>query len=223
MQIPLLTCPRCLGLIINPNAAAETSITPPPLPQRRIEPRMVIPIEEEVGYDLRGTVGGMLVLGLVLILGGVGAIVVSHQPLLSLVLGGAGLMTAGGVIFANQKAKTQAQTLPPPMRGGGVLEYQQSRTPVSVLAFLGGFIMAIVIGIICFFALVATGERTSVMTRRLVFSGMVIVIVGLIFAAINLRKRPGWTGFGRGVAIGLALALMALGPCAACYMLTLFG
>ena len=76
---------------------------------------------------------------------------------------------------------------------------------------------------ICFFALVATGERTSVQTRRLVFSGMVIVIVGLIFAAINLRKRPGWTGFGRGVAIGLALALMALGPCAACYILTLFG
>lgn len=223
MQVPLLTCPRCLGVIVNPNAATRHSL-PPPLPQRRIEPRMVIPIEEEVGYDLRGTVGGVLVLALTLIIGGVGAVFVSHQPLLSIVLIGAGLMTAGGVIFANQKAKAQAQTLPPPpMRGGGVLEYQQSRTPVSVLAFLGGFIVAIVIGIICFYALVATGERTSVMTRRLVFSGMVIVIVGLIFAAINLRRRPGWTGFGRGVAIGLALALMALGPCAACYMLTLFG
>ena len=224
MQIPLLTCPRCLGVIVNPNAADRTSIQPPPIPQRRIEPKMVIPIEEDVGNDLRGTVGGVLVLALTLIIGGIGAIFVSHQPLLSVALIGAGMMVGGGVIFANQKAKAQAQTLPPaPMRGGGVLEYQQSRSPVSVLAFLGGFIMAIVIGIICFFALVATGERTSVQTRRLVFSGMVIVIVGLIFAAINLRKRPGWTGFGRGVAIGLALALMALGPCAACYILTLFG
>jgi hypothetical protein len=92
-----------------------------------------------------------------------------------------------------------------------------------VLAFLGGFIMAIVIGIICFYALVATGDRTSVGTRRMVFAGMVAVIVGLIFGALQLRRRPGWAGFGRGVAIGLALALMALGPCAACYVMTLFG
>jgi len=222
MQIPLLTCPRCLGLIINPNAAARASI-PPPLPQQRIEPRMVIPIEEEVGYDLHGTVGGMLVLALVLIIGGVGAIVISHQPLLSVVLVGAGLMTAGGVMFANRRARAQSDSLPPPMRSGGVLEYQQSRTPVSVLAFIGGFIIAIVIGAICFYALVATGDRTKVETRRLVFAGMVIVITGLIIAAINLRRVPGWTGFGRGVAIGLALAMMALGPCAACYVLTLFG
>ena len=45
---------------------------PQTLPQRRVEPRMVIPIEEEVGYDLRGTVGGVLVLALTLIIGGVG-------------------------------------------------------------------------------------------------------------------------------------------------------
>jgi hypothetical protein len=157
-------------------------------------------------------------------MGGLGTVFLLHQPGLSVILIGAGLMTAGGVIYANRpKAQLETTLAPGPMRGGTVLEYQQARPQVSVLAFLGGFIMAVVIGIICFYAMVATGERTSVTTRRLVFSGMVVVIVGLIIAAINLRRVPGWTGFGRGVAIGLALAMMALGPCAACYMLTLFG
>jgi hypothetical protein len=134
------------------------------------------------------------------------------------------MMTAGGVMYANRRRVAREESLPPlAIRGGGVLEYEQARRQVSVLAFLGGFITAIAIGIICFYALEATGERTSVTTRRMVFAGMVAVIVGLIFAAIQLRRRAGWAGFGRGVAIGLALAMMALGPCAACYMLTLFG
>ena len=214
MQVPLLTCPRCLGVIVNPNAGRGA----------HIEPRQVIPIAQEVNYDLRGTVGGLVVLGLILIMGGLGAVILLHQPALSIILIGAGMMTAGGVMYANRPPKARQELLPPPaFGGGGVLEYEQARPRVSVLAFLGGFIIAIVIGIICFYALVATGERTSVTTRRLVFAGMVVAIVGLIFAAIQLRKVRGWAGFGRGVAIGLALAMMALGPCAACYMLTLFG
>src|SRR5437016_9997833 len=79
MQIPLLTCPRCLGVIVNPNAASRASIAPPPIPQRRIEPKMVIPIEQDVGQDLRGTVGGLMVLALTLIIGSVGAVLVSAE------------------------------------------------------------------------------------------------------------------------------------------------
>ena len=214
MQVPLLTCPRCLSVIVNPNAAQSRG---------SIEPRQVIPLEDDVGHDLRGTVGGLVVLGLTLIISGLGAVFVARQSALGVVLIGAGMMTAGGVMYANRRRVAREESLPPPtIRGGGVLEYGQARQ-VSVLAFLGGFITAIAIGIICFYALVATGERTSVTTRRIVFAGMVVVIVGLIFAAIQLRRRPGWAGFGRGVAIGLALAMMALGPCAACYVLTLFG
>src|SRR2546421_8483572 len=214
MQIPLLTCPRCLGVIVNPNAGRAAEI----------QPRQVIPIEEDVGHDLTGTVWGLAVLGLTLVVAGVGAVLVAKQSILGVILIGAGLLTAGGVMLARERIVPREETLPPPaIGGGGVLNYARPQRRVSVLAFLGGFIMAIVIGIICFYALVATGDRTSVTTRRIVFAGMVAVVVGLIIGAIQLRRRPGWAGFGRGVAIGLALAMMALGPCAACYVMTLFG
>jgi len=233
MQIPLLTCPGCLGLIVNPNAASGVHIQQTPRARAGLEPRQVIPLEEEVGFDLRGTVAGLVVLGLVLSAGGLAAFLLLKQPRLGVVLVGAAMMVGGGVMIANRRANAQPEiSAAGPARDGSVLEYQRSgaklpfiqqpRPQVSVLAFLGGFIMAIVIGIICFYAMVVTGERTSVTTRRLVFAGMAAVIVGLIFAALQLRKTPGWTGFGRGVAIGLALAMMALGPCAACYVLTLF-
>jgi hypothetical protein len=225
MQIPLLTCPRCLGVVVNPNAARDAHIERMPHGGRRIEPRQVIPIEEETGFDLRGTVWGLVVLGLVLLAAGLAALFVLKQPGLGVVLVGAGMMAVGGVMYANRRVVAREESLPPPGIGdaGAVLNYARPQRRVSVLAFLGGFIMAIVIGIICFYALVATGEKTSVTTRRMVFAGMVVVIVGLIFAAMQLRRRPGWAGFGRGVAIGLALAMMALGPCAACYVMTLFG
>jgi hypothetical protein len=233
MQIPLVTCPRCLGVIVNPNAATGLS-EPPPIPRRSAEPRDVIPIEDEVKLDLRATILGLVVLGLTLLMGGLGAIFIVQMPALSVILIGAAMMVAGGVLFAKwQAAAGPLMSSTGPSRGGGVLEYQRSvaklpyiqqpKEHVSLFAFFGGFIMAIVIGIICFYSLVATGERSSVATRRLVFAGMVVVIVGLIVAAVNLRRSPGWRGFGRGVAIGLALALMALGPCAACYVMTLFG
>jgi len=57
MQIPLLTCPRCLGVIVNPNAGQAA----------QIQPRQVIPIEEDIGHDLSGTVWGLMVLGLTLV------------------------------------------------------------------------------------------------------------------------------------------------------------
>jgi len=92
MQIPLLTCPRCLGLIVNPNAAAEKP--PPPLPgaQRRVEPRMVIPIEEEADYDLRGTVVGLVLLALVILGGEWAVLFVLRQTALSVVLIGAAMI-----------------------------------------------------------------------------------------------------------------------------------
>src|SRR5438045_4749044 len=85
MQIPLLTCPRCLGVIVNPNAGQAA----------QIQPRQVIWIEEEAGFDLRGTVWGLVVLGLTLVVAGVGAVLVAKQSILGVILIGAGLLTAG--------------------------------------------------------------------------------------------------------------------------------
>ncbi len=217
MQIALLTCPRCLRVIINPNAATRPAV----------EPRQVIPVEEEVHFDLRDTVGGLTILALTLFLGAVVAARYSQMFGLSAVLFIAAMMTVGGVIWAARRPKDDQQwegsLPPPPLRGGVVLEYQQVRPKVSVLAFIGGFLAAIVIGIVCFYAMVATGDRSSVNTRRLVFAGMLVLLMGMVYAATRLGRIPGWAGFGRGVAVGLAMSMMALGPCGACYMLTLFG
>ena len=213
MQVPLLTCPRCLGVIVNPNAASGARV---------IEPRQVIPIEEEAGFDLRGTVWGLLVLGLTLVVAGVGAVVVAKQSTLGVILIGAGLLTAGLFWFAHCAQRVSSCCLSAAAAGMRYC-WSISSSPRSIVNAASIESKSIVIGIICFYTLVATGDQTSVTTRRMVFSGMVVVIVGLILAAIQLRRRPGWAGFGRGVAIGLALAMMALGPCAACYVMTLFG
>jgi hypothetical protein len=217
MQIPLLTCPRCLRVIINPNAATRPAV----------EPRQVVPLEEEVHYDLRDTVGGLTILALTLFLGAVVAWVYSQMAGLGAALFIGAMMTVAGGIWAARRPKDDQQwegfLPPPPLRDGRVLEYQQVRPKVSVLAFIGGFLVAITIGIICFYAMVATGDRASVGTRRLVFAGMLVLILGMVYAATRLGRIPGWAGFGRGVAVGLAMSMMALGPCGACYMLTLFG
>src|SRR3954470_24143879 len=78
MQVPLLTCPRCLRVIVNPNAATGVDADRAARGRASMEPRQVIPIEEEVNYDLRGTVGGLTILALTLLLGAVVAMVYSH-------------------------------------------------------------------------------------------------------------------------------------------------
>ena len=69
MQIPLITCPKCLARIINPNAGRETVGTKPNALQRR--PRQVIPLEEEAGRDIRDTTRWLVALALALFLGAI--------------------------------------------------------------------------------------------------------------------------------------------------------
>jgi len=219
MQIPLLTCPRCLGVIVNPNAAA-----------RARQPQQVLPVERDIFYDLRDTVGGLSILVILLIIGGAGAIFL-RQMAISVILIGCGMMVAGFVGFTQRKRAADerwndAILSEPAPRGGPMLEYSREvrvAPSVSILGFIGGFIFAIVIGIACFYAMIITGDRSSVWTRRLVFILMIAAIVGLIFLAAWASRKPAFRGLGRGVVVGLVLSMMALGPCGACYMLTLFG
>src|SRR3954469_2620931 len=58
---PLITCPRCLTAVSNPNAASHAT-SPPPLPMR------VLPLEHEVKRDSRaGTVGFIVVAGVIIV------------------------------------------------------------------------------------------------------------------------------------------------------------
>jgi hypothetical protein len=45
------------------------------------------------------------------------------------------------------------------------------------------------------------------------------MVVSFIVASVRFSGR--WRGFGPGATVGLVLGLMALGPCAACYLMTL--
>ena len=51
--------------------------------------------------------------------------------------------------------------------------------------------------------------------------GLFGAVAGFIVATVRLSGR--WRGFGPGAAAGMCLGMLALGPCAACYLLTLGG
>src|SRR5438045_9212821 len=53
MQIPLLTCPRCLAGVVNPNA--KEALDARVALDYRTQPRLVLPVEEETSSDLRNT------------------------------------------------------------------------------------------------------------------------------------------------------------------------
>jgi hypothetical protein len=53
----------------------------------------------------------------------------------------------------------------------------------------------------------------------LVLAGIVAVVA--LFIVSVRRTTRAWPGYGPGATAGLVLGLMALGPCAACYLLSL--
>jgi len=126
------------------------------------------------------------------------------------------------VIYAKiGRAKAQQELLPAgPTRAGRCWNISKP-AQVSVLAFLGGFIIAIAIGIICFMCWwrPASAPRGHAAAG---FCWVVVMIVGLIIAASTCEESPAGPASAR-CGDWLALAMMALGPCAACYLLTLVG
>src|SRR5438046_1805859 len=142
MQIPLLTCPRCFGVIVNPNAAARTTV-----------PKQVVPVEREVFYDLKDTVGGLSILAVMLIIGAAATIWLG-QIAITVILVGCGLMLASYVGLAQRKRPEKDEWQDAILdqaidRPGKVLEYsREKRVPaaVTIFGFMGGFILAIAIG-----------------------------------------------------------------------------
>src|SRR6266704_6228541 len=95
MQIPLLSCPKCLARIVNPNVARETAV----------RPRQVIEIEEQADEDVRGTTYWLNFLAIALIAGAVFvAIGVNELNILSVLMAFAGVIIGGVVVLMYRTA-----------------------------------------------------------------------------------------------------------------------
>ena len=221
-----LTCPNCLGKLINPMAG-------------QVRPMKVIPVDEQVARDTAST--RYLFVGLVIFvalgawltaaaIGGASA--VFHLIILGLIL--AFLVVA--IIGAQRMEQGRPagdlrvdSALPPPqaLSGGGppVLPYRNYRgftptEPTNTGAVVGGFVAAIGVCAAGFFTLGATvGSAQGY--HSLILLAVVTAVLAFMFSTPVLAHRPGWNGYGRGVTIGLTLGLIALGPCAFCYTMTL--
>jgi hypothetical protein len=232
-----ITCPKCLALVVN------STVRVPPA----IEPKDVLPVDQDVENDRTGTIRALVVLAIVLLVGAIGAatqvgIGRIFLPLLLCAVVLAAIASAVGMrapeIHEPQPdeksekegaAPSQHPASSPPESTARVLDYghrrYKSKQKVSLGAFALGFFAAIGFGAIAFYVMGFTFERDTVSTgeRRLIFILLLAVMIGLIFGAMRIGKNPRFNGIGRGVAIGLALAMMAVGPCALCYIGTLAG
>jgi hypothetical protein len=219
-----LTCPNCLGRIVNPTAG-------------QVKPLPVIPVDQQVATDTSST--RWLFIGLVIVVG-VGAFLTattlgagpSLMPLLVLGLIITFLVFA---IVGAQRIESQPKanrpvdsSMPPPtpLYPGEppLLPYRNYRgftpqEPTRAGAVVGGFFSAMAVCAVGFFVLAATVDNSKghhAIILLLVVSG----VIAFMFSTPALSHRPGWNGYGRGVTIGLTLGLIALGPCAFCYTMT---
>jgi hypothetical protein len=223
----LVTCPRCLASLAIPYPPASSATTPtrkgpPPLP--------VMPLETEVRADQRGVTRSLLILAILLIVGGFLSLF-SRQPGVGamMILSGIALGIVVSIMraTAERRAAARSRSAPPsmPITPGGVLPYGHAERPEAlraVGAFVSGFFVALGLCAGCVVLMAATFDAKSSAQKgtvhTIVIVAIVIAIAGLIVLSRILAKRNIWIGFGRGIAIGLALGLMAVGPCALCYV-----
>jgi hypothetical protein len=230
----VVTCPGCLARIERASAEA---------PPQRVLP--VIPVDAQADRDGRiaiavlWTIGALVCAGVVMmaVRSGVGG----GLPCVVLGFGGVALL----VLFLRSKrsemllsgertvAAPPLPTAQPVPGRPGVLEYNApprlspaKAQAMSMAAFAGGFFAAIIVCGLGFFVLAITadngpgGSHSVGAPIRALYLGVVVaaVVATAVFAGM-LNARPGWRGFGPGSAVGLGLGMLALGPCAFCYLL----
>jgi hypothetical protein len=212
-----ITCPKCLKLVVNPNARI------PPV----VEPRDVVPVEEEIRKDTID-VGRLLgVLWVSLLAGGILAATAGGDLSLGLLLIVPAVVIAivTGLVFAKAPRRYAPQVeVEPPARPDGqvVLDYAHHRKrqesdvedSFRIGAFMSGFFIAIVVAGLGFMGLInSKGNEEGIFV--LVVTG--VAIVGVAYGGYQLGRYPQFNGIGRGVAVGLVLAMMALVPFGACF------
>lgn len=220
-----LTCPRCLARIDRPAALP----VPPPLPMQ------VIPIDDQAHRDTRVATFAIVAFSFLLVIG----LLLGLRTELSGRLLVIALLIAVAIGCAQLLRVRQRRATPPvfdqsmsserihvdPMRP--VLDYRRplvgnrrGRPGASLGAFATGFFAAIGVGAACFFLLAATaGGGNKQPANGLYLLLVVCALIGTAICGGSAGAR--WPGFGAGVATGLGLAMFALLPCGACYLMTL--
>lgn len=210
MQIPLVTCPRCLGRVINPNVGREAVARQ----ARQIFPRQVIPVESEAEGDIWGTTASLGILAAALLGAGILLIKMTGFGALSVILILAGVAIAG--LMWVLRGKAPKFDVPAPVyleraqRGTGVLDYANFPQQGNVGAFIGGFILAIAF---CFLAMIGIVSAPGPENRVLAITAAVIGVGTFIFCSIRASQRQQKGGFYGGVMSGLVVGAMSCGPC----------
>lgn len=223
---PRVTCPRCLAMVVNP-ASLES-----------VGPRPVLPLDDQVARDAK--VSTAAVIALLAVMGT--ALFVSYSAgdlrafrfvlLLTLAIVVC-LFFLGGLWLPGRRAAQPAWEPPvdetPPAPGQPIaLNYSVPRRPsgppVTAGAIAAGFFTAILVCGLGFLVLAASAFGGPARTgdpnyNAFILAAVVTMVIGFIVFAVRFSGR--WRGFGPGATAGLVLGLMALGPCAACYLLTL--
>ena len=208
-----MTCPRCLCIVINPQAGQGG-------------PLRVLPLERDVATDARGTSIGLLILGIVLLVSAV-VIVAGGRTLLIpgfLFIGGVGAIW--GAVAARVKAPSlpsDAADMPHNQPDDRYLAYQSHQAyrdepGLRALPFICGFFGSLGMCGVIFVIFLGTLNAAQLTRQGLVLTALA-VLTAVAIGSGYLGKRPGFSGIGRGTAIGLALGMFALGPCAFCYAL----
>jgi ribosomal protein S27E len=228
-----LTCPKCLAKLINPGAMSGGAA------------RAVIPVEVETSRDNVAAKIGMAVFLVLLACGALiglaqsGSRAIAEPALHAVVLAVLAGVVWAGIRMVRSRAPVgeSMETLrepspvardvstPPPLppMAGGVLDYQDRehfrQQRFSVGAFIGGFFAALVVCAAGMVTLAFTYDPVPKTMHPLVVLGLGAGVGAFIFFCATIgKRRPTWRGFGRGATIGLVLGMLALGPCALCYM-----
>jgi hypothetical protein len=220
-----LTCPRCLAKIQRP----ATTAVPPPIPIR------AIPLDDEVENDRSVALPVIVLISIMIVLGlfimAASAPVELKTPVAMIIGILVVLAIAVGLTAAlKRRLPPEAKLVAPEVSDAAhspVLNYSSVRKqPYTVPRvqtgwFVSGFFSSLLVCAGGFTLLAATFQGVSGQSggNLIYLLAVIFSIVGLIWMATRINRRL--SGFLLGSTIGLCLGMLALGPCAFCYLLTL--
>jgi hypothetical protein len=224
----ILTCPRCLAKIQRPAASVHV---PPPIPIR------ALPLDDEVQGDANVALPVIILISILIVLGLI-IMAMSAPPELkstvSVVVGALVILAIAIGLVAIFKRSAPADTKaidaaafdpssPPMLNYSSVHRQPRAVEPVRTGWFVSGFFSSLLVcaaGFLLLAASLANGSGQSMNNGNILYLLAVIIsVVGLMWMATRINRRL--RGFLLGATIGLCLGMLALGPCAFCYLLTL--
>jgi drug/metabolite transporter (DMT)-like permease len=209
IQIPLVTCPKCLARVVNSNGAEDAGGE---------SPQQVIPLESETSSDVRHTMRWVVVLAIALFGMGLFILLSAGNNVWSI------LMMAGGAIIAAMiptlyrksrevREPPRAHYYPTSERDGvALLEYANIRRErrANIGSFLGGFFLAMAIS---FATMILTGIGRQVAAGI----SVLLFVLGagvLSWLAFTNAHDPQKRDFFNGLVAGIVLGAFGCGPCA---------